>query len=82
MESNIMRCETCGATSREKILFEKPKRIAYLSDITILSQKTGDTRTQENICMDCFRKEIEAIGRHHKNRFDIFQNGQKIGESK
>lgn len=82
MNPEIMCCETCGATSREKILFEKPKRIAFLSDITVLEQNTGDKREQENICIDCFKKEIALAAKQHKNRFTIYQNDKLIGYSK
>jgi hypothetical protein len=68
---NKMRCETCGATNFEKIIFEKPKRIAYLSDMSILEQNTGDNREQENICIDCFKKEITEQSKSHKVRFEI-----------
>ena len=71
MIDNIMRCETCGSTHHEKILFEKPKRIVFGSDLTILEQNTGDQREQENICTNCFLKEVEKVAEAHKTRATI-----------
>lgn len=68
---NALRCETCGATNFEKIIFEKPLRIAYLSDVSVLEQNTGDRRKQKNICIDCFDKEITLQCENHKTRFTI-----------
>jgi hypothetical protein len=66
--NNRIKCETCGATSYERIVFEKPKRIAYLSDMSILKQNTGDDREQENICLECFKEEVIKQSKTHRRR--------------
>lgn len=55
---NSIKCETCGASTYDKIIFEKPKRFSYLAHISNLNQKGSGNITQENICMDCFMKEL------------------------
>jgi len=73
MNENLLCCETCGVDSHsvKTPIFEKPFRIAMKSDMKILEQNTNDHRKQENICLDCFTKEISELSKECKTRYEI-----------
>lgn len=68
---NLLRCETCGQSTYETPIIEKPFRFAFLSDVQLLEQQTGDHRKQENICLDCLNSEIEKEKSKYEKKLSV-----------
>jgi hypothetical protein len=66
-----MKCETCGKSVNETPIIEKPIRVGYLSQITVLNQDTNDHRTQENICLPCLGEDIAKATSKHRIKINI-----------
>ncbi len=61
MSKESLCCDTCNRTHFETIIMEKPVRVCYKSKVTKLEYTNKDMRKQDNICLDCLSKEVEAI---------------------
>lgn len=61
MDNNRLRCEICGRSHFETPIIEKPLRFGSKANIYTLSQVNNDNRKQDNICLDCLKKEIEKV---------------------
>lgn len=46
-------------------------RMAFRSDMKVLKQKTGDYRHQENICLECYSKELSSLSEDCQSRMEI-----------
>ncbi|MDR5047791.1 hypothetical protein FNE59_19975 [Bacillus thuringiensis] len=72
-KDNLLRCDTCGMDTHQidTPIFEKPLRFAFRSDIKTLQQNNSSKRTQENICLDCFSKELKELSKNCKTRCTV-----------
>lgn len=72
-KNNQLICETCGLDTHQidTPIFEKPLKFAFRSNIRQLKQKTDDQRTQENICLDCFSKELKQLSEGWKTKYSV-----------
>ncbi|MEK4781101.1 hypothetical protein COM24_07095 [Bacillus toyonensis] len=72
-KDNLLRCDTCGMDTHQidTPIFEKPLRFAFRSDIKTLQQNNSSKRTQENICLDCFSKELKQLSKNCKTQCTV-----------
>ncbi len=72
-KDNLLHCETCGSDIHnvKTPIFEKPIKMAFRSDMKVLEQNTGDHRQRENICLNCFSKEINRLSEDCRTRLEI-----------
>lgn len=78
MSNIIMKCETCGKTVHEIIIIRKPKEVAYKSNISAVPQNNIDGREQDNICLNCLKKELEIICKNHKTEYQLQSEHKKM----
>lgn len=74
-QDDLLRCETCGNDIHnvKTPIFEKPLRMAFRSDMKVLKQNTSDYRKQENICLECFSKELNSLSEDCQTKMEIIE---------
>ncbi|ODP27440.1 hypothetical protein PTI45_03150 [Paenibacillus nuruki] len=58
IDENELKCDRCGISHWDNVIFLLPEKVFYQFDVATLTQENTDGLKQDNICLSCFQVSI------------------------